>query len=58
MASVLMYTTQACPYCQMATRLLEQKGVAVEKVRVDTEPARRQEMIQRAHGAKTVPRRR
>ncbi|MHB1512224.1 MAG: glutaredoxin 3 [Acidiferrobacter sp.] len=55
MAKVLMYTTRVCPYCQMASRLLEKKGVAVEKIRVDEEPARRQEMVDRARGANTVP---
>ncbi len=55
MAKVLMYTTRVCPYCQMASRLLEKKGVAVEKIRVDEEPARRQEMVDRARGASTVP---
>lgn len=55
MAKVLMYTTRTCPYCQMAQRLFEKKGVVVEKVRVDEEPSRRQEMRQRASGATTVP---
>ncbi len=55
MAKVLMYTTRVCPYCQMALRLLEKKGVAVEKIRVDEEPARRLEMVDRARGANTVP---
>jgi len=55
MAKVLMYTTQVCPYCQMALRLLEKKGVTVEKIRVDLEPGLREEMSARAHGASTVP---
>lgn len=50
-----MYTTRICPYCQMAQRLLEKKGVAIEKIRVDEEPARRREMAERARGANTVP---
>ncbi len=51
---VLMYTTAVCPYCQMAARLLTAKGVAVEKVRVDLEPARRAEMMEKT-GRRTVP---
>jgi glutaredoxin 3 len=51
---VLMYCTAACPFCQAAERLLEQKGVAIEKVRVDLEPARRAEMTQKS-GRRTVP---
>ncbi len=55
MAQVLIYLTAACPYCQAALRLLENKGVSgIEKIRVDLEPARRAEMTQRA-GQATVP---
>jgi glutaredoxin 3 len=54
-AKVLMYCTAACPFCQSAEQLLLQKGVAIEKVRVDREPARRAEMAQKAGGRRTVP---
>ena len=55
MAKVLMYATGVCPFCLMAERLLRAKGVAeIEKVRVDLEPARREEMMQRT-GRRTVP---
>ena len=50
----LMYTTAVCPYCQMAERLLVAKGVVIEKVRVDLEPARRAEMMEKT-GRRTVP---
>ena len=49
-----MYCTSACPFCQAAERLLVEKGVAIEKVRVDLEPARRAEMMQKS-GRRTVP---
>ena len=51
---VIMYTTAMCPYCQMAERLLLAKGVVIEKVRVDLEPARRVEMMEKT-GRRTVP---
>ena len=55
MAKVMMYSTGVCPFCLMAERLLKSKGVAeIEKVRVDLEPERRQEMLQRT-GRRTVP---
>ncbi|MEO5694260.1 MAG: glutaredoxin 3 [Usitatibacter sp.] len=55
MAKVMMYSTGVCPYCLMAERLLKSKGVAeIEKVRIDLEPARRDEMMQRT-GRRTVP---
>ena len=53
-AKVLMYTTAVCPYCPMAERLLRAKGVEVEKVRVDLEPQRRAEMMEKT-GRRTVP---
>ncbi|MBI1942146.1 MAG: glutaredoxin 3 [Betaproteobacteria bacterium] len=55
MARLLIYCTASCPYCQSAERLLERKGVSgIERVRVDLDPARRQEMMQRS-GRLTVP---
>ena len=53
-AKVLMYTTAVCPYCQMAERLLRAKGVEIEKVRIDLEPQRRAEMMEKT-GRRTVP---
>jgi len=38
MQKVLMYCTAACPFCQAAERLLGEKGVAIEKVRFQSEP--------------------
>jgi glutaredoxin 3 len=55
MATVTMYLTGSCPYCHMAERLLATKGVAtIDKVRVDLEPERRAEMMERT-GRRTVP---
>ena len=55
MAKVTMYSTGVCPYCQMAERLLKAKGVAaIDKIRVDLEPERRVEMMEKT-GRRTVP---
>lgn len=55
MARVLMYCTVTCPFCRSAERLLAAKGVSdIERVRVDLEPARRAEMMQKS-GRRTVP---
>ena len=51
---VLMYATAACPFCQSAERLLASKGAQVEKIRVDLEPERRDEMRKKS-GRHTVP---
>jgi len=53
-AKVLVYGTRICPYCRMAERLLEKKGVQAEKVMVDQNPGRREEMI-RLTGRTSVP---
>ncbi|HXN15962.1 MAG TPA: glutaredoxin 3 [Usitatibacter sp.] len=55
MAKVVMYATGVCPFCLMAERLLKSKGVAeIVKIRVDLEPERRHEMVERT-GRRTVP---
>ena len=55
MTAVVMYTTAICPYCQRAEALLKARGVAeIEKIRVDLEPERRDEMMTRT-GRRTVP---
>ncbi len=52
---ISMYCTAVCPYCVAAERLLSSKGVAdIEKIRVDLQPARRMEMMERT-GRRTVP---
>jgi len=52
---VLMYTTAVCPYCVRAKQLLKARGVLeIEEVRVDLDPARRDEMMQRTQ-RRTVP---
>ncbi|WP_371323333.1 glutaredoxin 3 [Dechloromonas sp. ZY10] len=54
-APVLMYTTAVCPYCIRAKQLLAARGVGeIEEVRIDLDPARRDEMMQRT-GRRTVP---
>ena len=55
MSKVLMYSTAVCPYCVRAEQLLTRKGITdIEKVRVDLQPERRDEMMQRT-GRRTVP---
>lgn len=55
MAPVRMYATAVCPYCINAERLLRSKGVTeIEKIRIDLDPARRDEMMA-ITGRRTVP---
>jgi glutaredoxin 3 len=56
MQKVVMYCTAVCPYCVAAERLLKSRGVAeIEKIRIDLEPLRMDEMIARSGGRRTVP---
>lgn len=53
--AIRMYATATCPYCIRAEQLLLAKGVGTfDKIRVDLEPARREEMM-RLSGRRTVP---
>ena len=55
MQPVKMYTTEYCPYCVRAKQLLAQRGVTqIEEIRVDLNPAERQNMMQLT-GQRTVP---
>ena len=55
MAKVVMYATEVCPYCVRAEQLLRRKGVTeIEKIRIDLDPSRSDEMIART-GRRTVP---
>ena len=51
---VIVYSTAVCPYCVRAERLLEAKGVTVQKIRVDLDPEERIKMMERT-GRRTVP---
>jgi glutaredoxin 3 len=54
-APVLMYRTEQCPYCHRAEALLRARGVTeIETVRIDLDPAQREQMIERT-GRRTVP---
>ena len=54
-ARVVMYSTGTCPFCERAEALLKARGVSsIEKIRVDLEPARREEMTTRTR-RRTVP---
>ena len=54
MSKVMMYCTAWCPYCIRAEQLLGRKGVDVKKIRVDKQPERFEEMVEKT-GRNTVP---
>jgi len=53
-ATVLVYSTSACPYCTMAKGYLESKGVKFEDYDVSTDRKRAQEMVMKS-GQTAVP---
>jgi len=48
MPIVQMYATAFCPYCVRARRLLKQKGIEFEEIRVDKDAEQMRTMIQRS----------
>ena len=54
MADVVLYGTLYCPYCIRAKALLERKQVPFQEIRVDLDPSKRMEMMERG-GGRTVP---
>lgn len=54
MASVVIYTTNYCPYCVKAKTLLERKGVPFKEIDV-TNPDDRADMMEKSDGRRTVP---
>lgn len=55
MAKIELYTTMFCPYCARARNLLQKKGVSFTDIDVMSDDDKREEMIVRAGGRRTVP---
>ncbi|NCP11818.1 MAG: glutaredoxin 3 [Sphingomonadales bacterium] len=54
-AKVEIYTKWGCGYCVRAKALLDRRGVAYDEYDVTLGGPKRDEMIERAPGARTVP---
>ncbi len=54
MPEILIYTTSICPYCMMAKRLLDKKGLTYTEINVDAEPGLREAMMLKTN-RRTVP---
>jgi len=52
--SVKLYTTNWCPYCHNAKRLLDEKGVAYEEINIEELGMSRKELA-KITGGMTVP---
>jgi glutaredoxin 3 len=55
MPKIVIYTTQYCPYCTMAKRLLDKKGAPYDEIGVDGRMDLRQDLQVKAGGRSTVP---
>ena len=54
MSSVVVYTTDYCPYCFAATKFLKSKKVIFEEIDVTGDEALREKLVQMS-GQMTVP---
>jgi glutaredoxin 3 len=54
MPQVKVYTTNSCPYCHAAKRLLKDKGVDFEEINVENDEAKRG-WLKTTTGQRTVP---
>ena len=55
MQKVTIYTRAFCPFCTRALSLLQKKGVDFTEIDAGMDPDKKQEMVQRANGARTFP---
>jgi glutaredoxin 3 len=55
MSKIKIYTTPICPFCVRAKALLKKKGASFDEVDVFMDADARQEMEDKAHGARSVP---
>ena len=56
MKEILMYSSQFCPYCVNAEKLLHNKGIKkIKKIMVDENPSYMDEMIKIIKSAPTPP---
>jgi GrxC family glutaredoxin len=53
-ANILVYSTAWCPYCVMAKKLLESKGLTYREIDVTHDDELQQEMVDRS-GRRTAP---
>ena len=54
MPEILIYTAHLCPYCVMAKRLLDKKGVSYTEINVEAQTGLREEMMRKTN-RRTVP---
>jgi len=55
MKKVVIYTGPMCNYCSAAKHLLNKKKVSYEEIDIGNDNEKREEMLNKSNGAKTIP---
>ena len=55
MKKVLIYTGPICNFCSAAKHLLSKKNIKYEEIDIGNDSEKREEMLRKSNGAKTVP---
>jgi glutaredoxin 3 len=55
MQEVKIYTTNSCPYCVQAKRLLASENIAYQEINLEGQPDLRQRISEENGGYRTVP---
>ena len=52
---VVIYTTNYCPYCTAAKKLLKSKKISFQEIDLTNDDAMREKLVQMSGGRETVP---
>ena len=55
MKKVVIYTGPMCNYCSAAKHLLNKKKVSYEEIDIGYDEKKREEMLKKSNGMKTIP---
>ena len=55
MKKVVIYTGPMCNFCSAAKHLLNKKKISYEEIDIGNDDKKREEMLKKSNGAKTVP---
>ena len=55
MKKVIIYTGPICNFCSAAKHLLSKKKISYEEIDIGSDDKKREEMLKKSNGAKTVP---
>ena len=55
MKNITVYMGPMCPYCDAAKRLLNKKNIPFKEINIAHEEGKREEMLAKSNGRKTIP---